>query len=347
MGQILLRWKVPLAALLALAFIVSAYILAQGIRYPGLAKASPETELLNAIASRDSDSDGLPDWEEALYGTSPNNADTNKLGMTDGEAVQYGLIVPKAFADVPVATSSPSAAAFIDPELGPVPGDNTLTAAFSRQFLTAYLAAKQGKGGADLSQDDINAIANQVLSSLSESVVAAPNFKTAEDLTVSGSGPDVLKAFAVGAETVLLKNTSTATTSELSYLANVLQSGDAASISHIVSLAKAYRAAALGLAVLPVPQELAAAHLSLVNALMRTGDIVADFARVHTDPLATMLALYQYPRATVSLALAFVEIGRVYHAAGVALPAKTPGASFVNIVSNAITNIEGAASNTP
>ena len=334
MGQILKTYRVPIATLFAIALIGGAYLLARGIGSPPAVQASEEAALLQAIASRDSDSDGLPDWEEALYGADSQNPDTFGLGLLDGAAVAKGLIVPKAIADIPVTTSSPNTAPFIDPSLPPPPAEGTLTAQFSRQFIIAYLEAKQAAGGANLSQDDVNTVAAHVLESLSTSVALAPDFKTASDLAVSGSGPEALKTFAVSAEAVLLKNTTSATTSEIQYLTNVLQNGDTTAIPYLASIASGYRNSAVGLAVLPVPQELAAADLALVNSMMRISEITTDFARVNTDPLATMLALYQYPKAVAEFTLAFVNIWKVYQAAGASLPAGEPGASFVNLIAD-------------
>ncbi len=344
MGKILENWRVPVAVLFSAALIVGAYVLARGVGSPPAAQASAETALLKAIAIRDSDNDGLPAWEEALYGTDPHNPDSLHLGMTDGEAVARGLIVPKAIADVPVATSSPdTSAAVADSSLPPAPAEGTITAAFAKNFFTLYLAAKQNAGAADLSEDDLTNISNQALNSLSSAVIAAPDFKSANDLAVSGSGPDALRAFAVSAEAVLLKNTSNATTSELNYLKYALQNNDTSAFSHIISIAKAYRASAAGLAVLPVPAELAADDLMLINAMMRVSEITNDFTLAYTDPLAAILALQQYPQATQALGTAFIDIGKIYAAAGISLPAGSPGASFVNLITDVAASQQAVA----
>lgn len=328
------NWRILSATLFSAALIVGAYVLARGVESPPVAQASEETALLQAIATKDSDGDGLPDWEEALYGTDPHNPDSLKLGMTDGEAVAKGLIIPKAIANMPVATSSPSGSMTVDPSLPPAPAEGTLTAAFAKTFFSLYLSAKQANGGADLSESQMDDIANKAVSSLASTVVVAPDFKSMKDLAVSGPGPDALKAFAASAEAVLLRNTSNATTSEINYLKSALQNKDTAALDHIASIAKAYRDSAVGLSVLPVPAELAAADLALVNALMRMSQVITDFTAANTDPLATMLALQQYPQATLALGTAFVGIGQVYSASGVVVSAKTPGASFVNLIAD-------------
>ncbi len=342
--KILPNVRVLAAALFSVAFIIGAYVFARGIESPSVAQASPETALLQAIAAKDSNGDGLPDWEKALYGI-PVNATTTDyfhLGMTDGEAVAKGLIVPKAIANVSIAVSSSTS---LDSNgLPPPPAAGTLTAAFAKNFLTFFLAAKQANGGADLSQQDMQNVANETIHSLSSIAVVTPDYKSASDLTVSGSGTDALKTFAASVEAVFLKNTSNATTSEVNYLQYAVDGNDAAALTHIASIAKAYRDTAVGLAVLPVPQELAAYDLTLINTMMRISEITSDFARVHNDPLATIIALEQYPQAVQSLGIAFMNIGEIYVSAGISLPAGVPGASFVNFIDGVAASRQTVAS---
>jgi len=333
MGRILEKWRVHIAVLFSAVLVVGAYIIARGIESPPVAQASAETALLQAIATKDSDSDGLPDWEESLYGTSPNNSDSNNLGMTDGEAVAKGLIVPKAIADIstPVGASPGS---LDENGLPTAPADGTITDAFAKTFFSLYLEAKQANNNADLSEADLAGISKKALDSLSSSLATAPDFKSANDLAISGSGASALKAFAMSAEAILLKNTNTATTSEIDYLQYAVEGNDSAAISQMLSIAKGYRGSAAGLAVLSVPAVLATDDLALINAMARLSTIITDFARVNDDPLATILALKQYPQAFQSIETAFTNIGALYKTAGISLSSGAPGASFVNLIAN-------------
>ncbi len=340
MGQIIRNWQVLAATLFSTVLVVGVYMLARSVESPRTAEASAESALLQAIATKDSDGDGLSDWEEALYGTSSTVTDTFKLGMADGAAVARGLIVPKATADIPIATSSPSTIG--SDGLGDAPAEGTLTAAFAKTFFTLYLAAKQANGGADLSESDMANVANEALNSLASVIAAAPDFKSAKDLTIQGAGAEALREFAVQAEAVLMKNTSGASKSEIFYLQDAVQNNDAEALTHMASIAKQYRDSAVGLAVLPVPAELAADHLALINAMMRVSGITTDFARVNVDPLATMLALKQYPQAVLALGTAFIHIGTIYKTVGISLPAGAPGASFVNLITD-VANEQQAA----
>ncbi|MBI4088472.1 hypothetical protein HY415_00020 [Candidatus Kaiserbacteria bacterium] len=330
-----LNWRILVAALLSIVLIVGAYLLAKGIESPPLAQASAEAALLQAIATRDSNNDGLPDWQNVLYGIPLDSATTDyfNLGMTNGEAVARGLIVPKAIADMQVATSS-GEPVIVDPSLPPVPAEGTLTEAFARSFFTLYLSAKQANGDTELSTDQVETLAGQALLSLSSLIGAAPDYKSANELIVQGSSADALKAFAASAEAVVVKNkkTSDATKNEIFYLQDAVERNDSNALSHLASLAKMYRETAVGLAALPVPSELAASGLALINALMRASGIASDFARVNTDPLAAMLALGQYAQLDQSLVQTFAAISSVYAAAGIALLEGTPGALFLDTV---------------
>ncbi|MFZ1075662.1 MAG: hypothetical protein WAN50_04790 [Minisyncoccia bacterium] len=326
------NWRIFAATLLSVGLVVGAYLLAKGVASPPIAQASTETALLQQIASKDSNGDGLPDWEKTLYGIPLNSTTTDyfHLGMTDGQAVAQGMVVPKAIADVPVATSSAETGTPDAPAAAP---EGTLTDTFAKSFLTLYIAAKNANNGADLTQDQINTVEQQALSGLESSVASAPDFKSSSDLVVSGSGPDALKNFAVLAEGVLAKNDSHLPKSALAYLQDAMN-GDATALDSVAKKAKAFRDSAAGLSALPVPKELLSEDLQIINAAARIGEISSDFAEVNTDPLATMLALGQYEGAVSALVRAFSDMDDEYAAEGVTIENGEPGASIVNFEQN-------------
>lgn len=333
-GELYKHWQIGVAILLSVVIVVGAYVLARGVKSPETAKASEESALLQAIATRDLDNDNLPDWEESLYGTDPRIGDTFKLGMTDGEAVARGLIVPKAIADIRVATTSPDGSRIVDLSLPPVAAEGTLTSLFAQNFFTLFIAAKQAAGGADLTESQMNDVSAQALATLSASVKATPDFKDLRNLSISNSKPEAFALFAQSAETVLINNTADATTTALKYLKSMLMNNDTTAIPHILSIAKVYRDTAAGIAILPVPQEVATDDLLLVNSMMRLGEIIADFAKANDDPLLAILALQQYSEVVHSMGIAFQNIGNVYATNGIILPSGTLGASFVSFATD-------------
>ena len=347
MGQILPNWRITLAVLFSAVIIGGSVLLAHSVDSPPVAQASAETALLQAIATKDSNGDGLPDWEKVLYGIPVNSQTTDyfNLGMTDSEAVAKGLIVPKAIADIPTATS---ASTTLDANGLPPPADQgTLTSAFSQKFLQLYVAAKQANGGVELSSGDTANLAAQAMGSLGSTIVTAPDYKSAKDLTISGAGADAMKTFAAEAQTVIAKNAAKETTDEITYLGNAIENNDTDALTHLANIAKANRDTAVALAALPVPIELTADDLSLINTFMRLSEIINDFAHEDVDPLTAMLALQQYLQVTQNLWQAFANIGNDYSVAGVVLPAGTPGAGFVNLTANVTASQQKATKPTP
>jgi hypothetical protein len=332
-GEILKHWQISSAILFATVLIGGAYFIARDVQDPQVAQASDETELLHAIATRDVDKDGLPDWEESLYGTDSHTTDSFNLGMTDGEAVNRGLIVPKAITDSPLTTKADGSAS-IDPSLPPPAAEGTLTAMFAQNFFTFFLAAKEANGGADLSEQQMNDVANQTMNMLMSTIKPAADFKSMSDLVIEGSGPEAMKAFAVSAEMVLLKNTNDATTTDINYLKKAIVHGDTTANGHLLSIAKGYRGSAAGIAALPIPKELAADALLLVNTLMRMSQLDVDFTKADTDPIVAILALQQYQTVATALGKAFINIGQDYATSYVSLPSGAPGALFVNMIAD-------------
>ena len=346
MGRIFQHWHISAAVFFSVVLITGAYVLARSVGPPPVAQASIETALLQDIATRDSDNDGLHDWEEALYGTDPHVVDTFHLGMTDGEAVAKGLIVPKAIADIHAATLTPATNSGIDYTAYGIttPTEGTLTDAFAKNFFTLYLTAKNANGGVDLTSDQTTVLASKTMDQLSQNFAPASDFKKSADIKVLGTGPDALRAFAIAAEAVFKKNTNDATMSEMQYFQSAVQNDDASARAHLTSLAKSYRDSAVGLAALPVPQELTTSVLAIGNSIMRLSEIDDDFARVDTDPLAAMLALEQFAETELAGERAFTALHNIYTAAGVVLPARTPGASFVNVMTDIGARQQAAAS---
>ena len=77
-----------IAVLVALAIVVISFFVSQ--QHPVTkTPISNDTEELKEDdpATKDSDKDGLYDWEENLWGTDPNNPDTDGDGTLDGEEV--------------------------------------------------------------------------------------------------------------------------------------------------------------------------------------------------------------------------------------------------------------------
>lgn len=86
-------------------------------------------------SAKDTDSDGLKDWEEPIYKTNPENPDTDGDGTNDGEEIARGRDPLKAGPDDQLAKPERTAT----PE---EPNENNFTESLGRQFYEDYLRLK-------------------------------------------------------------------------------------------------------------------------------------------------------------------------------------------------------------
>lgn len=321
------NWRLLSAAFFAAALVSGAYWLAYG-EGAQTVEASTQTALLKEIATKDSTGDGLPDWQKVLYGI-PLNATTTdyfNLGMTDGEAVAQGLIVPKAVVTVPTTEAGTQTGAA---------SAGTLTASFAQYFFSLYLNAKQANGGVELTADETNTLADTAMNELTQSYSLEANIKTGADIHVSGSGNEAMRMYAANAEAVFAKYQGTSSTTEIDDLQSAVQNNDASAVVRLATTAQIYKNYAKGLLALSVPQELAANHIALINVLLLRSTVDMDLSHVQTDPLAALTALKQFSDTESTLWNVFSLIAARYAAAGIILPNGTPGANFVNVLANA------------
>lgn len=130
------------ASLIAVIMVAGGYFL-PGFQFPKTKAVNAELtdDLLASYVAKDTDSDGLPDWQEALYGTDANKADTDGDGISDGEAVRKGLLTPTA-----LSSQLPSDPVGEDEVLpGQAPAAGSLTEQFSRSFFQSIWRRAAGR----------------------------------------------------------------------------------------------------------------------------------------------------------------------------------------------------------
>lgn len=327
-------WRIPAAIVAATVLIVGSYVIARDTVSPAVVQAGSEEEILKQLSLRDSDADGLRDWEEVLYGTDPHKSDSQNLGMSDGEAVKKGLIVPMSPAAIASTTAQKSS---IDPSI-PVPGDGTLTKAVAEHFSAAYFAALSRSPSGALTDAQMRAVIDEVLKGLSGAVIPAPDFKQKSDLNMGPSDPQSFKRFAAEAEAVFVEHKMQVNTpeetrkSEIDYLKSALEDDDESAYRSMQAIAKLYQDTAVGLSRLTVPGEAVEADLLMINSLARMSKVIQDLTRADSDPITAMLALRQYPDAIRALGTSFIRINALYRTKGIAFEKDEPGANLVGLV---------------
>jgi hypothetical protein len=251
-----------------------------------IANAESAQELLKAYSTKDTDGDGLPDWEESLYGTDPAKADTDGDGVGDADAVKRGL-VKLALTPPALPADGGDIAAGIP---GPAAASSTLTDQFARAFFGNYM---QSRGSAVPSQDEMTTFLQNAVTGLA-AAQARPDAYAAADLRVSGDGPDALRAYAGDVSRAFLAHNPKLPNSELVYFTDAVEKNDPEALKSVATIASDYGLIADALSKVTVPREAASAHLALANAVARLSDSIGDLAAVQSDPIRGMVGLEEY-----------------------------------------------------
>jgi hypothetical protein len=296
---------------------------------PNSVNAESTQALLQAYAARDSDNDGLPDWEEALYGLDPNNPHSFSPNMTDGEAVAQGLVKPKFLSESASSTADTASSTDALPNaITAAPG--SLTEQFSQSLLTQYLN-QSSNNGAQMSDADIATFAQNAMQTFAQQhsqqdVYALGQVKT------GGTGNSALQKYAVAAEQAITANTVNTSESEISYFSDAIEKNDPTALKQVAAIGAAYTGLAPALMQIQVPQEAQQAHLEIANASARLGGDITDLSTMNSDPLRAYIGLEQYQTDATSLARGFADMSAVYKNNNVTFQQGDAGYNFYSIL---------------
>lgn len=300
--------RVVVALLISLSFIAAGYYFSSPLR-TSIANATSTEEILKAAAVKDTDSDGLPDWQEALYGTNPENAHSVDPELTDSEAVAQGKVEPKFKSEAPLPGAVTS-----DRIPGEVPASGSLTDRFAKEFFSKFVLSKNVGSASDADKEAF--VADAVASIVAET--ATKTVFTEKDV-VAGiqTGPEALQAYGTASEGAQRKPQATLTKDELSYMLDYMNLSDEDALKKVELIGKAYHDTAYALIKVPVPPELRASHLKLANTLEQISVAVLNMAAVKSDPVLSLVGIGQYSVSAVALQDVLDEMRLEYDAAGV------------------------------
>ena len=146
--------------------LISAIIFFAGFNYFIYVKAdnTKSGNQKSCDTAIDSDCDGLTNAEEKLYGTDPNNPDTDGDGYSDGVEVKSGYDPLKPAPGDKITSITDSTSSPISTQAS---NNNSLTETFSKDF-DSFL---KSKGSTPISTDDVNTFVDSELASKTDNHV--------------------------------------------------------------------------------------------------------------------------------------------------------------------------------
>jgi len=252
-----------------------------------------ENQSITDLIGKDSDGDGVPDWEEILWGTDPNKKMT--------------------FNNTPDATYIENKKKELNIEQSASANEQNLTETekFAREFFASYSALKSS------GQIDNNTI-NNFSNSLGQNIVN-PNLidhYSATDVKINTTDNsasrqkyyhDVQKLFkgyqanGLGDELSIISQ-SLATNSANGTTNNTNQN------NKLYTIGNAYQDFAKKVMGVSVPQSLADYHLRIANSANNTGISVLNMTKITNDPIVGLSGLSEYQKYSDDLVKAVADL---------------------------------------
>lgn len=242
------------------------------------------TDLLRSDPHKDSDNDGLKDWQEALWQSDKNNPDTDGDGTLDGEEVANNRNPVKAGPDDEMVQNS-----------NEITTETTLTEEFSKDVFAQYLTLKDS--GVEFNSETELAFADSVLNS---NYLAIPIQEyTVDDIEVASNIDPRVYAENMG---LLFKaHILTPGKSETVVFAEYSQTNDPVVLESLDVPIKNYVSLRDSILQLEVPSELSAIHLEFINKL---GGVISglDSSKVlMEDPLLGVIGITVYQNSVLAI----------------------------------------------
>lgn len=229
------------------------------------------------LVNKDTDGDGVPDWEEPLWGLDPTKKETTP-GIPDGVAIE------KMKAD-----QGPSAGAAAGNTQGPE--NLTQTDKFSRELFSTVAATTQSGSLDQATVDKISSsLADNIQNSTPRKVFTISDIKVIKDdsvqavkkyndmmdsihakYPVKGSAIDILQKFLADGNNV-----------------------DTSALLELDPIIKSIQGIIDGVVKMSVPQSLASLHLDFLNGLERVEENLNDIRLYDSDPIVALSGISQF-----------------------------------------------------
>jgi len=273
------------------------------------------------ITLKDTDNDGLRDWEESLWGTNINNPDTDGDGTKDGAEIAANrnpaIPGPDDLLSVGTKTSKGS---------GEESGKTlTPTEKLAQRVFGKYLSLRQS--GGTLDEKNSVAIIDSALGEMSP--YATVNTYSASDLIiVKEENAVTIRTYGNVLGEIINRYGKPDVDNELVIVGVALNTNDAKKLSELSKITESYRAVISALAKTPVPQGAVVAHLSLLNSAEAVTVTITAMESLFTDPLTALTALQDYNAQSDNLAAALDRLDSYFRNNRITFSPDEPGAIF-------------------
>lgn len=228
------------------------------------------------LIERDTDGDGVKDWEESLWGTDKNNPDTD--GDGEGDEEEIATLRAEKNGGAPTSLS-----------------DLNETDQFAREFFATTIALSES---GNLSNASISSLAENYASGAiswkQETIFTSDNLKTVAVSTASKTTY----------ETDITKILNTYNIGSIDYINQLpayIEDRDAESLAVLQQTAEIYSGAVTSLLEISVPTDATPAHLTLINSLENHYEIIDSIIKIDSNPIRSLAGISYFTKSMESI----------------------------------------------
>jgi hypothetical protein len=250
------------------------------------------------ITNRDTDNDGLADWEERLHGANPENPDTDGDGANDGDEIRSGRDPLKAGPDdlLPVIA---------DPNFAT---SSTDVLGLKKEFFAKYLAAQA---------QDIRETTFRDLIKGFDAKKYATDYQIIDLNISSDNSIEAMRAYGNAFGVFIQQYTKRTHRTEEVILEDALPTKNSKTLLELQLPAVTYRNFSRDLLVLRVPSSLAVHHLNIVNGYNGMSKGLLGMQKLFLDPVEGGGAYQSYTTQRLSVTQGYAGIVASFNTNGV------------------------------
>lgn len=277
-------------------------LLAGGLVFAANWITRPHTSTAVLVSDQQAQVNDSTDWEAALYASQAANASTSLTAPSTNVVSQF-LTAAKS---------------------------NNLTDTVGRTLLINLSNAKSQGLGSDIPTQDqiVAAAASQVASAQSSTVVYVY-----KDLHIISASKTTLHAFGNAFMQTLSAHPNASEQATLLAIDEIVEGGDKSKAATLATIGAAYRAVAVDLATVPVPQTLAPLYLQAINNYESIAASYDNMQTVGSDSVRGLAGLQNYENLMDANARVFTNIAEELNKGGILFTKDEPGNSWSLFVS--------------
>jgi hypothetical protein len=289
--------KVFALILISVSIVTCAFILAEyKNKTEEITTYTAPTSTSNLVAGtidtyKDSDGDGLKDWEEALWGTDPKVSDAASINKKES-----------------VASKKPE--------------NLTATDKLARSFFSQYMNLKEVglQNDKEAQGRTVQNLVDANMQPASPQQYSASSVKISQQATIRDYGNSVAS---------IIKTNTLAKRSEINILKDALSTENPRFIEELKPSVKGYKDMTQQLLNLNVPLATADIHLRLINAVSSISFIIEAFSKTFVDPMSSIQGLAILQTSFDKLVASFAEITKLLRLNNITYTTDEPGYFFL------------------